>query len=331
MKRVTFRGLLSVKKLLALNFLLVVLPQMVMAFELTENIDLYGSLRPEIIFRKLQGQETARRMDDGYSRIGMKGSLPVGDDMDGFFKAERRVSANDGEDDGAVRADNNEFRQVHVGLRSAMGSLSIGRHYGVYYDVIDDEIDRHRSHYSDAVVLGDLFVSNSMVLRSPTFQVSQSLRWDATLLVEFNDLDASGNVENERLEFAMSASLGGFKLNMAYVDAPVHDGLVGASFSWSHNMVTLAGVAQEKSLQTGGEDQLFSLALDVDLSAKHRVRLAATGLRPSGGNDTDLLLIGIDHRFPKYAVAYLEGFRRSSDLLAATDEKAVIAGLHINF
>lgn len=312
-------------------FSLLFLSQSLWAFELTDNIDLYGSLRPEIIVRTLEGQDTVRRMDDGYSRIGLKGSLPIGEGMDGFFKAERRVSANDGEDDGAVRADNNEFRQVHVGLRSGLGSISIGRHYGVYYDVIDDEIDRHRSHYSDAVVFGDLFVSNSAVLSSPTFKLAGDLKLNGTLLVEFNDTNASGNAENERVELALGFGLQDFKLNLAYVDAPAHDGLLGASFSWSMSNFTLAGTAQQKSLLITGEDQLFSLALDIDFNSANRLRFSATGLRPDGGNDTDLFLIGIDHRFPKYVVAYIEAFNRSSDVALATDEQAAIMGLHINF
>ena len=69
----------------------------------------------------------------------------------------------------------------------------IGRHYGLYYDYIDDEIDRHRSHYSDAIVFGDLFVPNSLTYRSPAV-AGGSLG----LLVEFNDADERGESIDER-------------------------------------------------------------------------------------------------------------------------------------
>ena len=72
-----------------------------------------------------------------------------------------------------------------------------GRHYGLYYDYIDDELDRHRSHYSDAIVFGDLFVPNSLTYRSPAV-AGGSLG----LLVEFNDADERGESIDERLELA---------------------------------------------------------------------------------------------------------------------------------
>ena len=112
-----------------------------------------------MIARFPEAGDNVRRMDDGYSRVGVKGSTELSETLAGFYKYERRVSANDGEDDGAVRQDHNELRQVYAGISGNFGALSIGRHYGLYYDYIDDELDRHCSHYSDSIVFGDLFVS----------------------------------------------------------------------------------------------------------------------------------------------------------------------------
>lgn len=99
-------------------------------------IKIYGSIRPEIIGRFPEGGDGVRRMDDGYSRVGVKGRAALTESLSGFYKYERRVSANDGEDAGAVRGDHNELRQVHAGIRGNFGSLSIGRHYGLYYDYL---------------------------------------------------------------------------------------------------------------------------------------------------------------------------------------------------
>jgi len=299
---------------------------------LSDHVDLYGSLRPEIIVRTLEGKDTVRRMDDGYSRISLKGSMPLNAGLEGFFKAERRISANDGEDDGAVRADNNEFRQVYAGLKGKWGAVSIGRHYGVYYDVIDDEIDRHRSHYSDALVLGDLFVSNSLVLRSAPIQMKKNLALEGTLLIEFNDTDANDEAEDERFELALGLTAEDLKVNAAYVDSPDHDGLFGLSFSWAcRSDLTLAGVFQNRSVMQGGDDQLFSLALDYDFLESNALRVAGTKLQADGGVDTDTFLVGVDHRFSSYFLTYIEFFSRSSDPTQANDEDAGIFGVHINF
>ena len=106
-------------------------PGVLFAADQIELIQIYGSLRPETIARSPEGGDLVRRMDDGYSRIGIKGETELSGALTGFYKYERRVSANDGEDDGAVRGDHNELRQVHAGVRGAFGAVSMGRHYGL--------------------------------------------------------------------------------------------------------------------------------------------------------------------------------------------------------
>ena len=176
-----------------------------------ELLVFFGSLRPEAIAVSRENGDLARRMDDGYSRIGARWT--------GFYRYERRVSANDGESDGAARADRNELRQVHVGVRGRLGSVSIGRHYGLYYDFIDDELDRHRSHYSDAIIFGDLFVSNAVVYRSPVWE-----HGTFGVLVELNDSNASGDAVDERIELAGTTHFAGTAIHLGYVHSPNHDG-----------------------------------------------------------------------------------------------------------
>ena len=120
-------------------------------------------------------------MDDGYSRVGLKGKVELSETSWGFYRYERRVSANDGQSDGAVRGDNNELREVHVGIGGTFGTLAIGRHYGLYYDVIDDELDRHRSHYSDAIVFGDLNDPDSEIVKRLREHGGTKLRADMGL------------------------------------------------------------------------------------------------------------------------------------------------------
>ena len=203
----------------------------------SERLSVYGSLRPEAIVRGPEGGDLLRRMDDGYSRLGVHGETDLDDSWAGFYRYERRVSANDGEDDGAVRGDNNELRQVHVGVRGPYGSVAIGRHYGLYYDYIDDELDRHRSHYSDAIVFGDLFVSNAVVYRSPDLGFG-----DFGALVEFNDGDASDEAVGERIEVAGTLRLAGTVLRAGYVASPEHDGHRAADAAGADEIALVAGL-----------------------------------------------------------------------------------------
>ena len=70
-----------------------------------ELVEIFGSLRPEAIAVSREDRDLARRMDDGYSRIGVRGQTDLGSTWTGFYRYERRVSANDGESDGAARAE----------------------------------------------------------------------------------------------------------------------------------------------------------------------------------------------------------------------------------
>ncbi len=81
------------------------------AKDLDDLIKIYGSLRPEIIGRFPETGDHVRRMDDGYSRVGVKGRAELSDNLSGFYKYERRVSANDG----AVRQDNSESPRAKRG------------------------------------------------------------------------------------------------------------------------------------------------------------------------------------------------------------------------
>lgn len=291
-----------------------------------DQLRVYGSLRPEAIARGPEGGDLLRRMDDGYSRVGVSGETEIDDRWTGFYRYERRVSANDGEDDGAVRGDTNELRQVHGGVRGPYGSLAMGRHYGLYYDYIDDELDRHRSHYSDAIVFGDLFVSNAVIYRSPDLGVG-----DFGALVEFNDGDASGEAVGERFEFAGTLRLAGVALHAGYVASPEHDGLLGLALSRPVGPLTLTGLFQRLD-RGAATEALFSAAVDVDLGPRRGARLAVTMRRddPDRGSDDLYFIGGVDQRLSAELLAFVEVFSRAADADGA-DETALVTGLRFEF
>ena len=291
-----------------------------------EVFQVFGSMRPEAIAVSREDDDLARRMDDGYSRIGAKGETDMGSGWTGFYRYERRISANDGESDGAARTDHNELRQVFVGIRGGKGTLSIGRHYGLYYDYIDDELDRHRSHYSDAVVFGDLFVSNAILYRSP-----ELANGSFGVLVELNDADADGNAIEERVELAGTLRTAGISVHAGYVNSPGHDGLIGLSASRPVGALTITALFQKLD-QGPADQQLLSLALDVGLPSRRTARIAVTSRSdsPEVGRDDLYLLAGADQRFSDHLLAFAEVFVRIADGDGA-DESALVTGLRFDF
>ena len=292
-----------------------------------QMITIYGSLRPEVIVSNPEGRDAVRRMDDGYSRVGVKGRADLGETLWGYYKYERRVSANDGEDDGAVRPDNNELREVHVGIGGSFGSLAIGRHYGQYYDVIDDEIDRHRSHYSDAAVFGDLFVSNGLLYRTPEIGPLSG-----GVLVELNDADAKGASIDERVELTLSLAVRGAALHLGYVSSPVHDGMLGLAGSYGFDRWTVAAVHQRLKGSSSPHDKIWSGAVDLDVRAGNRLRFAVTKTLAKGDRDLDetLMIGGGDHRFSDHFMLWVEIVRSSTRLVQSEDESALVAGMRFD-
>ena len=297
------------------------------AKEINELINIYGSLSPEVVFRTPEAKETIRVMDDGDSRVGLKGKAKISDTLSGFYKYERQVSGNDGEDDGAVRGDNNELHEVHVGLTGNFGSISIGRHCGVYYDYIDDEIDRHHSHYSDAIVFSSLFVSNSIRYDSPNIGA-----FSFGALAELNGSDPLGRAVDERFEIAGTISDKGLAIHAGYVHSPNHEGLFGISPTISHGAVTISGVYQ-KLKKAGDDDKLVSIAADIGISPKNRIRVATTVKRTDNTPDLDevYLILGGDHKFSDHVLFYIETFRKTTDVPQLSDESAVVTGLRFDF
>ena len=287
-------------------------------------VTVFGSLRPEAIAVSPEVGDLTRRMDDGYSRIGVRGETRLSDDWLGFYRYERRVSANDGESDGATRGDHNELRQVHVGVRGAAGTIAIGRHYGLYYDFIDDELDRHRSHYSDAIVFGDLFVSNAILYSSPP-----SERGTFGVLIELNDADADGNAVDERIELAGTLKIADISLHAGYVSAPDHDGLFGVALSRNLGPLTVAGVFQQFD-HGATDEQLLSLAVDADAGQDRTARLAVTRRQDDPDNDELYLIAGVDQRLSPHLLGFVELYSRAGDR-PGTDESALVSGFRFDF
>jgi predicted porin len=314
-------------KVVLVSALLLLTLSPIEAKEINELINIYGSLRPEVVFRTPEAKETIRVMEDGYSRVGLKGKAKISNTLSGFYKYERRVSANDGEDDGAVRGDNNELRQVHVGLTGNYGSISIGRHYSLYYDYIEDEIDRHRSHYSDAIVFSSLFVSNSILYNSPKIGA-----FSFGALAEFNGSDPLGRAVDERFEIAGTLSDKGFAIHAGYIHSPNHEGLFGISPTFSLGGVTLAGVYQRLK-KAGDDDKITSLAADIAISPRNTIRVARTVKRTDNTPDLDVvsLIVGGDHKFSDHVIFYIESFRKTTDVPQLSDETAVVTGLRFDF
>ena len=211
------------------------------------------------------------------------------------------------------------------GVKGQEGSLSIGRHYGLYYDYIDDELDRHRSHYSDAIVFGDLFVSNAVVYRSPDLS-----HGNFGILVELNDADGNCDAVEERVELAGTARFAGMSLHLGYVLSPNHDGLFGAALSHPVGALNIAAVFQQ--IDRGSADErLLSLAVDTKISETRLARIAVTqrGDSPDADLDDLYVIAGADQRLSGNLLVFLEVFVRVADG-AGADESALVAGVRFD-
>jgi len=198
----------------------------------------------------------------------------------------------------------------------------------LYYDYIDDELDRHRSHYSDALVFGDLFVSNAVVYRSPDFNGS-----NFGVLVELNDADNAGNAVDERIEIAGTFRYESFALHAGYVNSPAHDGLYGLASSFKYGAINLVGVFQRIERANNSGDDLFSAAIDADLTPTNTLKAAVILRKPQNatGRDEVYAIGGIDHKFSDHFLMYVEFFKKITEVSLPSDETALVAGFRFDF
>lgn len=129
----SFPALSSIAAAAAAAVLLVGLPTHASA---QSSMVIYGLVDAGFVYEKGAAAGPVRKLTSGVgsiSRLGFRGTEDLGDGLSAFFVLESGLKVDTGEQDVAGSAFN---RQAFVGLKSTVGTLTLGRQYTPYYTTL---------------------------------------------------------------------------------------------------------------------------------------------------------------------------------------------------
>ena len=104
-------------------------------------------------------------LNSNASRVGVKGSEKINDNLEGFYQAEFEISVDDGDKDGEVFAQ----RDIYVGLKGGWGSVRAGK-FDTALKKAQNKIDRFNDYAAGDiknVLQGENRVSDTIEYKSP--------------------------------------------------------------------------------------------------------------------------------------------------------------------
>lgn len=105
------------------------------------GINVYGSFRPALTYKQ-DNREDNDSLDitDFFSRLGLRGSQPVGETLQAFFQGEWDIDIEADSDFG-------DARLAYAGIESNYGRLAIGKQWNAHYNLVaaPTDIFNHRS------------------------------------------------------------------------------------------------------------------------------------------------------------------------------------------
>ncbi|MCR8924239.1 porin [Dasania sp. GY-MA-18] len=270
------------------------------------------------------------------SRIGVKGSVAINDELKAIYKMEYEVAIDDGDSDG------DEFKQrnIYVGLQGTWGTVIGGKH-DTPTKLIGKPVDRFNDlELGDIKNLleGENRESNIVIYSSPKFAENFSA---SVAFIPGEDSDDSDGETNDGLADATSIALS-FKNEQVYAaianDSEV-DGWdltrLAADFTLS-DKAKAGFIFQDGELSDGDVEQtgyIFSGQYTIDkIVLKAQYGMSTYDF---GAIETDLtqITIGADYKINKAVKAYTYYSNIETDIETDTtyDDSVFSVGLEVKF
>jgi predicted porin len=130
------------------------------------DFDFYASLRLQAEAVSPDGASSYNGLRDAYSRIGVRGTAPLGEGFSAFAQLELPLDLANG----AVQDpfDNDEdIRIAKVGLSTGFGTFAVGQDWMPYYNAIAYPVDMFSTYYSGFATFTSFRISDSLFYYSP--------------------------------------------------------------------------------------------------------------------------------------------------------------------
>jgi predicted porin len=305
---------MKLKNSLIATALLSALPISAMAADVT----LYGKANVTVQSSD-EGEGSFTEVKSNASRIGLKGTHKLSDDLAVVYQAEFEVDL-DGD------GDTFKQRNQYVGLKGNFGEVLLGKNDTVFKQS-QGKVDLFSDLNGDIKVLwkGENRMSDTITYKSPKFS---GLQLGVTYVAE-DSVDA-----DDAYSLALFYGDKGLKKSNFYAALALDSDMKGydatrATFQTKVGGVVLGAMVQtQESVSTGAEMDGFLVSAkyklnDVDLKAQFQTA------DHDGGDDKSGITLGADYKLAKNTKLF--GFYTSLDMDSGADEDYLAVGVEYKF
>lgn len=291
------------------------------------DVDFYGKANVTIQnSNEGKGEGSETKIKSNASRLGVKGSHKINDDLEVIFKAEFQINWADGEKDGASIDDRNQY----LGLKGNFGEVVVGNNDSVTKQS-QGKIDLFNDYEGDIKSLfkGENRVEQSITYKTPKYS---GVQLGATYITEGSD---HGKADGGAA-YSLAATYGDAKLKKSNIYAGIgyDDGVKGyevirGTVQGKLGDLVVGGMLQQQKKEDGSSKAngyLVSGAYKLDavtLKAQYQ------NLDTKGGDTKSGYSVGADYKLTK--AAKLTAFYTTFDMNTEEKEKHLAVGMEYKF
>ena len=284
------------------------------------NVDIYGKANLSLQSSD-DGDGQFTEIKSNASRIGLKGTHALNDNLSVVYKAEFQVDMDGDSDKGDSITDRNQY----VGLKGNFGEVLLG-HNDTILKQSQGKIDQFNDLNGDIKNLfkGENRMSDTLTYKSPKFN---GFQFAATYIAE-DDTEA-----DDGISVGIFYGDKGLKKSKIFASLAVDSDVKGYDVTRATVQGKLAGFTLGAMYQTqeseGGAEMdgyLFSANYVIDeIVLKGQVQVADH----DGGDDKTAVSVGLDYRLAKSTKLY--GFYSTFDMDRSDDKDYLAVGIEYKF
>lgn len=274
------------------------------------SADLYGKVNIS-----LQDSDGQTELKSNASRIGIKGSTSLNDNLEVFYTYEFQVDPSD-----ESGSSNLKSRNQFVGLRGAFGEVVVGRNDSILKQS-QGKFDLYSDQEADIKVLwkGENRMSDSLTYKSPKFNGFQlGLGYyldedndDAGTSVSVSYGDSALKKGKYYAAIAMDNELKGYNVTRLTVGTKVADVKLGVMLQTQENIADgsekdgflvsaqykLGNYNLKGQFQTAEDDNGFTFGAERKLGKNTKLYAFYTSFNFDSAEDESYLALGLEHKF----------------------------------
>lgn len=273
------------------------------------------------------GEGSYSEVKSNASRLGVKGSHKINDDLSVIFKAEFQVNWASGEKDGASIDDRNQF----VGLKGNFGEVVFGNNDSVLKQS-QGKVDLFNDLNGDIKHLfkGENRVEQSVTYKTPSYSGFQG---GVTYITE----DSAHGKSDGDAAYSLAVTYGDAKLKKSKVYAGVayDNGVKGykvarATVQGKLGAFVLGGMAQKQEKDDGSSDATgYMVSGKYAVNKEIALKLQYQGLDVKDGEDKKGASVGADYKLSSAAKVFV--FYTTADVNSEDKQKYAALGMEYKF